>query len=185
MASSRIISLFFLTGLSVSCLDQYKPFAFWEKIESERQMSRNPSMIVASDGSKITLGEDGKLVIMASDAPAHDPATDTPEQIYTQVCAVCHGKSGEGVANNPARIFTDLEWQNESTDEDMAYIIRVGTLALMNPSDSEKTEFVNKMKARKTFKPYTGGMAASGGRASAPLTDEQIDGLVKIIRSFK
>ena len=184
MALIRIFSLISLSLLSTSCLDQYSPFAFWEKIEQERQMSANPSMIVAHDGRKITLGDDGKLVITASDAPLHDPTTDSAELIYKQTCAVCHGKSGEGVQNNPARIFTDAQWQQEASDEDIHWIIKYGTMPLLNPSEPEQTDTLNKLKSRSTFKALTGGMAPSGGRVSAPLTDEQIDGLTKMIRNF-
>lgn len=185
MALIRIFSLISLSLLSTSCLDQYSPFAFWEKIEQERQMSANPSVIVAHDGRKISLGDDGKLVITASDAPLHDPATDSAELIYKQTCAVCHGKNGEGVQNNPARAFTDAQWQQEATNPEIAWIIKFGTMPLLNPSEPEQNEMLTKLKSRSSFKALTGGMAPSGGRVSAPLTDEQVEGLIEIIRNFK
>ena len=185
MSWIRNFFLVLATVFSASCLDQYNPLPFWEKIENERQMSLNPDIIVAADGRRISLGEDGKLVVAAADTPAYDPSADSAEKIYSGLCALCHGKKGEGVRGNPARAFTDAVWQREATDADIAWIIRNGTMALMQSAntddDTEANGVLERLKARSTFKPLTGGMAAGGGRT---LTDEQVEDLVQLIRSF-
>ncbi|MCB9229901.1 MAG: cytochrome c [Deltaproteobacteria bacterium] len=185
MFKSRIFSLIPLVLLSVSCLEQYNPRPFWEKIEKERQLSLNPETITATDGRKLSLGEDGRLIIASSDEPDYDPTTESAEEIYGKTCAVCHGKNGQGVPHNPARVFHDSQWQSDATDEEIAWIIRHGTMALQNsPEDPEATQLLKQMKSHKSFRPLTGTMPASGGRISAPLTDTQIEDLIKIIRSF-
>jgi mono/diheme cytochrome c family protein len=87
------------------------------------------------------------------------------EKAYQTYCVSCHG--AEGKANTPTarslqpapRTFVDAKWQESVTDEHIATVIRDGGAAVgLSPS-----------------------MAPWGGA----LNDEQIQGLVEVVRNFK
>lgn len=89
-------------------------------------------------------------------------ATDAKE-VYTRDCAKCHGEDGKGQTKMGQKVgvkdFTDAKAQTEMKDDVMVKSIKEGL------KDSEgKT----KMKAY-----------------AETITDEEIKGLVQIVRSFK
>ena len=60
------------------------------------------------------------------------PAADEARQLFTTVCATCHGTDGKG--NSPAaasltpkpRDYTDKAWQAATTDDQIRNIILLG-----------------------------------------------------------
>lgn len=92
-----------------------------------------------------------------------DPAIAAARQLFTMRCQSCHGPEGKG--NGPAaasmnpkpRNYTSRKWQKSVTDDKIAETIKKGGAAMgLNPMMP----------------------------AQQDLTDEQLAGLVKLIRSF-
>ncbi len=90
-------------------------------------------------------------------------APQNPMQIYTQYCYTCHGGSGLGdgpIAKDTSIVptnFTDVQWQDRTSDEAIRRVIREGGSAVGKSS----------------------GMPGWG-----TIFDKQMGGLVKVIRSF-
>ena len=96
-------------------------------------------------------------------AEPEDPVIAAARQLFTMRCQSCHGPEGKG--NGPAsatmnpkpRNYTSRKWQKSVTDEKIAETIRKGGAAMgLNPMMP----------------------------AQQDLTDEQLAGLVKLIRNF-
>lgn len=92
-----------------------------------------------------------------------DPAIAAARQLFNTRCMSCHGSKGKGdgpaaAAMNPKpRNYTSRKWQKSVTDEKIAETIRKGGAAMgLNPMMP----------------------------AQQDLSDEQLAGLVKLIRSF-
>ena len=84
-------------------------------------------------------------------------AADQPDgaALYKQNCQMCHGADGKGFAALKTPDFTDPKWQGSKTDKEIAGVIKNGKQGTM--------------------------MQAFGSK----LKDDEIDALVKQIRSFK
>jgi cytochrome c oxidase cbb3-type subunit 3 len=84
-------------------------------------------------------------------------APDSPDgaALFKQKCSMCHGPDGKGFAALKTPDFTDPKWQASKTDEEIANTIKNGKQGTM--------------------------MQAFGKQ----LKDEEIDALVKQIRSLK
>lgn len=114
-----------------------------------------------TDKPIITLTDSGDIPQTSSDAPA----LSDEEQKYTNFCAACHGADGQAntpaiLAMNPApRNLTDAIWQDSVDDTHIAQVIKRGGAA---------------MGLSVTMAPW-GGI----------LTDEEIDRIVVLIRSWK
>lgn len=75
--------------------------------------------------------------------------------LFKQTCSMCHGADGKGYAALKTPDFTDPKWQASKTDKEIAGIIKNGKQGTMMQA------FGNKLK------------------------DDEIDAIVKQIRSFK
>ena len=84
-------------------------------------------------------------------------APDSPDgaALFKQKCSMCHGPDGKGFAALKTPDFTDPKWQASKTDKEIAGIIKNGKQGTM--------------------------MQAFGSQ----LKDDEIDAVVKQIRSFK
>ncbi|NRA43906.1 MAG: cytochrome c [Oligoflexales bacterium] len=181
MVKHPFLPLIMVVGLSSSCLDQYKPFAWWKQLEEERNSAKSNGEVIARNGDVKTLGEDGKLIVMKANVSGEDPKlTETADQIYGSFCSTCHGQNGEGVAAVGGRNFQDSVWQKLATDDQMRLALKVGTAAIKTDYPDVYAEV---QKRPGDLGVYKGTMMPSGGRVPA-LTDQQIDDLIKKIRTF-
>lgn len=156
----KILPVVSLVGLGSSCLEQYNPRGWWKQFEEER---------IQAHTAEPQLNDDGTLPVQASEGEGEEvelePLTmDEALTLYANNCASCHGDQGAGdgqagLAMNPKpRSFLDPSWQDSVDD---AHIVKViwegGTAVGLNAL----------MIARPDF-----------NRA-------QVDGLVKVVRSFR
>lgn len=186
MSAFRFVLFVLFLGLGSSCMDQYKPFTFWKKIEEERIAAKNNGKVYALNGDRKYLDDQGILQVeAAADKGKMEP--ETADSIYASVCAVCHDADGAAKANPAlkARDFTDGIWQDEASDAEIALVIKVGTMAFISSSgDDSVKEAFEKIKKRKSYTKFQGTMPPSGAKVPA-MTDEQIQEMVKKIRSFR
>ena len=180
MVKHPILPLMMLVGLSSACMEQYKPFAFWKKLEEERKSAQTNGEVVARNGDVKYLGEDGKLIVKKASAGEDPKLSETADQIYGSFCSTCHGQNGEGVAAVGGRNFQDSVWQKVATDEQIKLALKVGTAAIKTDYPEVYAEVQKRPGDLGVFK---GTMMPSGGRVPA-LTDQQIDDLIKKVRSF-
>lgn len=100
----------------------------------------------------------------ASAAVAPIPAESTKK--FAELCSLCHGKEGKGDGvggkgmNPPPRIFTDAAWQASVTDDHIKTIILKGG-------------------------PAVGKAATMPPNADLEGKPEVVEGLMRIVRSFK
>lgn len=181
MVKHPILPLIIAVGLTSACMEQYKPFAFWKKLEEERNSAKTNGEVVARNGDVKYLDDDGKLIVKKASADGEDPKlSETADQIYSNFCATCHGQNGEGMAAVGGRNFQDSVWQKVASDEQIKLALKVGTAAIM----SDYPEVYAKIKERPgNLGVLKGTMMPSGGRVPA-LTEQQIDDLIKKVRSF-
>jgi mono/diheme cytochrome c family protein len=146
----------FLTGCS-SCTKQHDPSADHALFEQEQATASKEQPLLAEGGGYPEPQEEAP----AGDATASADPIDSKFQTY---CSTCHGTAGD--ANSPAaqamnpkpRNFTDAAWQNSVDDAHIEKVIREGGASVgLSPT-----------------------MAPWGG----VLTDDEIKGLVKKVRSF-
>ena len=181
MVKHPILPLIMAVGLSSACMEQYKPFAFWKKLEDERNSSKTNGEVIARNGDIKYLGEDGKLVVKKANASGEDPKlSESADQIYSSFCSTCHGQNGEGMAAVGGRNFQDGVWQKVATDDQIKLALKVGTAAIKTDYADVYAEIQKRPGDLGVLK---GTMMPSGGRVPA-LTDQQIEDLVKKIRSF-
>ncbi|MFK7824207.1 MAG: c-type cytochrome [Oligoflexales bacterium] len=180
MVKHPILPLMILVGLSSACMEQYKPFAFWKKLEEERKSAQTNGEVIARNGDVKYLGDDGKLVVEKADTGEDPKLSETADQIYGSFCSTCHGQNGEGMAAVGGRNFQDAVWQKVATDEQIKLALKVGTAAIKTDYPEAYAEVQKRPGDLGIFK---GTMMPSGGRVPA-LTDLQIDELIKKIRSF-
>ena len=170
-----------VSGLTSGCLEQYKPFSFWKKLEEERVAAKMSGVTMDIDGNIKYLDDEGKLQVKASETV--DPKlTETADQIYSNFCVTCHGANGEGVAAVGGRNFQDSVWQKETTDEQIYLAIKVGTAAIK----TDYPDIYAQIQGRSNFvesRDFKGAMMPSGGRVP-PLTEEQLQEMIKKIRTF-
>lgn len=86
------------------------------------------------------------------------PDNRPPEQIWKETCTTCHGSQGQGLTMKLGRDINmrSAAWQGQISDAQIAKTIAAGKSGLKR-------------------------MPAFGGQ----LSDEQIEGLVKLIRNLK
>jgi cbb3-type cytochrome c oxidase subunit III len=84
-------------------------------------------------------------------------AQDSPDgaALFKQKCSMCHGPDGKGFAALKTPDFTDPKWQASKTDEEIVSTIKNGKQGTVMPAFAKQ------------------------------LKDEDIDALVKHIRSLK
>lgn len=119
------------------------------------ELSEPPLVEVVDDGACGALTDLARLDISRQRPAAPD---DPVEDLWMSRCAMCHGRYGDGDTTmgrtHHARDFTDRRWQTERTDEELRCAILRGV-------------------------PHTPMRAFV-----RHLTDEQVRGLVSLIRGF-
>ena len=118
--SLRFLAVFLplIVGLgSFACTEQHDPRPYWNQFEKEREAANQP---------EAKLSPTGELLTGAALAGGK-----TAEENFGLYCANCHGAEGMGngpgaTANPPPRNFTDVAWQNSTTDERISKVIREG-----------------------------------------------------------
>jgi mono/diheme cytochrome c family protein len=141
--------LVFLSGCR-ACVAQHDPSADWQKFEKESSQANQPESKLTTEGTLPNAGDQVADV---------DPITKK----YNQLCATCHGATGEGngpagsALKPPPRNF--VTWAGNVTDEHIAKVIREGGPAV--------------------------GLSASMAPWGSVLSADDISGLVKKIREFR
>ena len=111
----KVASILFMT---ISCMEQYNPRPFWNRLADERQIAHF---------SVTKLTPDGKLPDMGAQAiPVYANESD---KYFANLCASCHGPDGK--ANIPAakalnpvpRNLTDKAWQKSVSDEHLTKLL--------------------------------------------------------------
>ena len=116
-----------------------------------------------SDDKKGGSGDKAGQTTTTSTPPAEDPVMAKAKQLFTMRCVQCHGASGKGDGPLAAsltpkpRNYTSKKWQKTVTDDKIKETIKKGGAAM--------------------------GLS-SVMPAQQDLNDEQLNGLVKLIRSF-
>ena len=142
--------IFWLLILS-ACLDQYDPRPEWERFATERELAHRPYPVLAADGT------------LPQPAVQLDPVAAAREK-YALYCSNCHGAKGAGdglagqALNPKPRDFRDATWQQSTSDERIAAVIKNGGVAV--------------------------GLTATMAPFGAILTDAEIKLLVDEIRKF-
>lgn len=169
----------------LGCMEQYKPWAFWNQLEQERLAAESHQLVTGVNGEIKTLAEDGTLVVETPDSGEGQPAGDSNDiaSVYSIRCAACHGPDGGGNAALKARNFKDKTWQAEATDAQIVAVIKHGTTALLNGTEPEIFKAIQSRPGY-SAEPYTGAMPANGAIPTPVLTDEQLDAMVQLIRGF-
>ena len=107
--------------LSVSCMEQYNIWPFWDKLKKERKIAHAPTPKLTKDG-KIPEKEDSSTRVAVSGI----------DQKYNSFCSTCHGMDGQGHTpmakglNPPPRNLTDLSWQKKTTDQRIYKVLKEG-----------------------------------------------------------
>lgn len=94
----------------------------------------------------------------ASNSVSINTDDPTPEQIYDQYCARCHGTDGKAETrmgkSMGARNFTDKTWQNDTKDEDILETIKEGNGAMPSFKNKLTEDKVKSLVGRiRKFKP--------------------------------
>ena len=111
--------------LSVSCMEQYDIWPFWDKLKDERKIANAPSPKLTKDGKIPKKKDDSTLV-----------AVSGIDQKYNSFCSTCHGMDGKGNTpmakglNPPPRNLTDLAWQKKTTDERIYKVLKEGGMSV-------------------------------------------------------
>lgn len=111
------------------------------------------------------LAEDGTIPPKVTPAPATAASGDPIEEKYATYCVTCHGPNGDASvpaaqAMNPKpRDFTDAAWQGSVDDARIAKVIKEGGAAV--------------------------GLSPTMAPWGSVLSDADVEGLVKKVRSFK
>lgn len=146
--SIALLAVGLLSFFATSCMDQYHPEPYWAQFAQEREQASRPT-------PKLT--EKGELPTAGAVVPA--------DQRFAQLCASCHGNSGDG--NGPAgqalnpkpRNFTDAAWHSSVDDGRIHKVIKEGGASV--------------------------GLAPIMAGFGSQLSDSEIDALVAYIRQFK
>lgn len=141
-----------------ACTEQYDPRGNRERIANEMAVANKPQMKLTPEGEI-----PAKPVAQAGAAAPAD--SDPGLAKFQQFCATCHGPEGRGDApaaasmNPKPRNFHDAAWQGKVTDEHIAKVIKEGGAAA--------------------------GLSATMPAWGGALSDDDIQAVVKTIRSFK
>jgi mono/diheme cytochrome c family protein len=138
-----------------SCTEQHDPTGHHKMLKAEHEMAQRVVPKLAPDG---TLPKNEAL------AGAGDAVSEIDGK-YNTFCVSCHGPNGDG--NTPAgqalkpnpRNFTDAAWQEKTTDDRIAQVIKEGGAAVgLSPmmaawgallSDAQIKEMVGKVRGFK------------------------------------
>ncbi|MEZ4744197.1 MAG: cytochrome c [Bdellovibrionota bacterium] len=144
------ISLF---SFQFSCTEQHDPTKHHKQIKEEHHRAQ-------MEVPKLT--EDGKIPVKQVEG---EQQVSEVEKKYKSFCSSCHGEAGDanapaGLALNPRpRDFTDAKWQDATTDERIAKVIKEGGASV--------------------------GLSATMAPWGAMFNDAQIKEMVGFIRHFK
>ena len=156
LLTSAVFSIL-LNGCN-ACTEQHDPRADRALFKSEEASANKAHRLLNEDGTY-----PAPVAEVAEEKVASAPANPSLEK-YNQFCVACHGADGKAdgpgaLAMNPRpRNFTDKAWQAKTPDENIIRILNEGGAAL--------------------------GMSASMAAWKGILTDEEIKGMVGVIRSF-
>jgi len=154
--TSAVISLLF-TGCN-ACTEQHDPRADHARFNAERVQANKAPKLLNEDGSYPApiVKKEGEEKTAGSSNAAMEK--------YQQFCVACHGADGKAngaaaMAMNPKpRNFTDKSWAAKVDDARIAKVIKDGGASV--------------------------GLSPSMAPWGALLSDEDIKGIVKVIRDF-
>jgi mono/diheme cytochrome c family protein len=163
----RIRNLLALTSSAVAglllsscnaCTEQHDPRPALEQFKKEEEAANKPKALLNPDGTY------PEPQVETKDEDAQVADANPIKGKYDQFCGSCHGANGAGdgaaaASLNPKpRNFADAAWQKATKDEAIYKIIKEGGAAV--------------------------GMSATMAPWGAVLSDDEINEMVKLVRSF-
>jgi cytochrome c oxidase cbb3-type subunit 3 len=142
--------------------ERHDPRPDWKNFDQERSNAqdekKNPKLTAKGTLPKGYESLNPNAVVAEEDSGV---SIDEIKGKYATLCASCHGAAGkgDGMASNPKpRNFTDKSWQSKTDDAKIAKVIKEGGMAA--------------------------GLSALMPPWGAVLSDEEVDAMVKLVRSF-